>query len=237
MQQENEMNRMGTESIKGLMLSMGLPMIVSMVLQAMYNIVDSAFVSRIPVNGEAALNALTLAFPVQMLMVAIGVGTGVGINALLSKSLGQNDRERVNQVAGMLVLEVFANPLSAIFGLSGNTQALCVSAMHVITLSFVFAGANIAFQGVFQAIDGGLESLIISICRQFLFVLPLAWMLARRVSAGGNIWLVWTAFPVAEIASLLIACALMKRLYHRRIAPLPSGKTTGRQGRPARAHG
>lgn len=69
--------------VNKLMLSMGIPMILSMVLQAVYNIVDSMFVSNMAENGEAALNALTLAFPVQMIMVAVGIGTGVGVNALV----------------------------------------------------------------------------------------------------------------------------------------------------------
>lgn len=80
------MNKMGTVPVKKLMLSMGIPIIISMMLQALYNIVDSAFVSNME-GGEQALNALTLAFPVQMLMVAVGIGTGVGVNVLLSKSL------------------------------------------------------------------------------------------------------------------------------------------------------
>ena len=82
MSEELSMNKLGTMKISKLMLSMGIPMILCMMLQAVYNIVDSAFVSNMPVNGEMALNALTLAFPVQMLMVAIGIGTGVGTNAL-----------------------------------------------------------------------------------------------------------------------------------------------------------
>lgn len=91
---------MGTAPVGELMLSMGIPMILSMMLQALYNIVDSAFVSNMADSGEAALNALTLAFPVQMLMVAISIGTGVGTGALLSKSLGQGNRKKVNQTAG-----------------------------------------------------------------------------------------------------------------------------------------
>lgn len=87
---------MGTVPVPKLMLSMGIPMIFSMMLQALYNIVDSAFVSNMPGEGETALNALTLAFPVQVLLVAIGIGTGVGVNALLSKSLGQGNRKKVN---------------------------------------------------------------------------------------------------------------------------------------------
>lgn len=93
-------NDMGTKSVNKMMLSMGIPMILSMMLQAVYNIVDSAFVSNMKGTGEAAMNALTLAFPVQMLMVAIGIGTGVGANVLLSKSLGQGDKEKASKTAG-----------------------------------------------------------------------------------------------------------------------------------------
>lgn len=75
--EQKSVEKMGTVPIQKLMLTMGLPVIISMMLQAFYNIVDSAFVSNME-GGEDALNALTLAFPVQMLMVAIGVGTGVG---------------------------------------------------------------------------------------------------------------------------------------------------------------
>lgn len=103
MNEEVTRNKMGTEPVNRLMISMGLPMIISMVLQAAYNIVDSAFVSNMKGTGELALNALTLAFPVQMLMVAIGVGTGVGTNALLAKSLGQGNRERASRAAGNAV--------------------------------------------------------------------------------------------------------------------------------------
>jgi Na+-driven multidrug efflux pump len=97
---------MGTASIKTLMLKMGLPMILSMVVQAFYNIVDSYFVSNMQDTGgvsgmgEYGVNALTLAFPIQMLMIALGVGTGVGVNALLSRSLGQGDQEKASRIAG-----------------------------------------------------------------------------------------------------------------------------------------
>lgn len=451
MKEEMTTNKLGTMKISRLMLSMGIPMILSMVLQAVYNIVDSAFVSNMPNNGELALNALTLAFPVQMLMVAIGIGTGVGTNALLSKCIGQGDYKRASRVAGnaiflaiiiyllfllfglfgadiyassqtanpqikemtvqylkicctlsmgivffsifekllqatgnaiystiaqiagavtniildpiliyglfglpemgvsgaayatiigqivsallglifhltknkevsnglrymkpdfiiirsiysiglpaiiaqalmsimtygmniilvsisesavtayglyykiqqfvlfaafglrdaitpivsfnhgmrsksrvkegikygmlytiiimivgMLAIEIFAEPFSAMFGLSGETQEICVGAMRIISLSFVFAGMNIAFQGIFQALDGGLESLIISVLRQFVFVLPVAWefsLLAK--SSADMIWTVWTAFIVAEGLSCLIAVLFMKKI-------------------------
>lgn len=106
MKENVKLNKMGTQPIYKVMLTMGIPMILSMVLQACYNIVDSMFVARIPDTngisnmGEYAVNALTLAFPVQMLIVAFSIGTGVGVNALLAKSLGQNNKEKVAFVAG-----------------------------------------------------------------------------------------------------------------------------------------
>lgn len=100
MEKENSIKKMSETPVDKLMLSMGIPMIVSMVLQAFYNIVDSAFVSNMKSGGDQALNALTLAFPVQMLMVAVSIGTGVGMNALLAKSLGQGDKKRAAKIAG-----------------------------------------------------------------------------------------------------------------------------------------
>lgn len=89
MENNSSIKKMSETPVSRLMLSMGIPMIISMLLQAFYNIVDSAFVSNMKDGGEAALNALTLAFPVQVLMIAVSIGTGVGTNALLSKSLGR----------------------------------------------------------------------------------------------------------------------------------------------------
>jgi Na+-driven multidrug efflux pump len=124
-------------------------------------------------------------------------------------------------VIGLLVIEIFATPFSALFGLSGSTQTLCISAMRIISLSFVFAGINIAYQGIFQALDSGLESLIISILRQFLFVLPVAWFFARIAKNNSSmIWLVWTTFIIAEGLSCLVATFFMKRINRQIISKL-----------------
>lgn len=452
-------HKMAAMPVNKLMISMGVPMIISMMLQAVYNIVDSAFVANMEGNGEMALNALTLAFPVQMLMVAIGIGTGVGVNALLAKSMGQGDLEKAGKTAGngvllmaviyvvfllfglfgtegyiasqtknpiiaematsylkiccvwsfgilyfslyekvlqatgksvystiaqitgavinvildpimiygwlgcpelgvkgaayatvigqiasalvgfilhlnankeiknklsdmkpsgrivksiysigfaaiiaqalmsvmtyllnvifvrigenvvtayglyykiqqfilfaafglrdaitpiisfnhgmgskerikdgvkygliytlgimllgFLGLEVLAEPFAGIFGLSGETKDLCISAMRVISTSYVFAGANIAFQGIFQALDSGLESLIISVCRQFLFVIPVAYMFAEIVLSGVcGTWLVWVSFVIAEILSVFVSVVFMKRVNKNTIASM-----------------
>ena len=103
-----------------LMIQMGIPMIFSMALQAVYNIVDSAFVGNMKVGSESALNALTLVFPVQMLMVAIGIGTGVGTNALLARTLGQGNGKKAAKVAGnSLFLGVVIYAVCLLFGIFG----------------------------------------------------------------------------------------------------------------------
>lgn len=115
-----ESNRMKEIPVKKLMLQMGVPMILSMALQAVYNIVDSAFVGNMSVGSEAALNALTLVFPVQMLMVAVGVGTGVGTNALLAMTLGQENQEKAAKIAGnSLFLGVVIYVVCLLFGICG----------------------------------------------------------------------------------------------------------------------
>lgn len=89
-------NKMGFMPVNKLLITMSLPMMASMLVQALYNVVDSIFVSRI---DENALTAVSLAFPLQSLMIALGTGTGVGINALLSKSLGEKDFEKADKTA------------------------------------------------------------------------------------------------------------------------------------------
>lgn len=115
-----ESNRMREMPVNKLMVQMGIPMILSMALQAVYNIVDSAFVGNMKVGSEAALNALTLVFPVQMLMVAIGIGTGVGTNALLARTLGRGDNRKAAKVAGnSLLLGVIIYAVCLLFGIFG----------------------------------------------------------------------------------------------------------------------
>lgn len=89
-------NKMGVMPVNRLLLSMSVPMMISMLIQALYNVVDSIFVSRI---SENALTAVSLAFPIQNVMIAVAVGTSVGVNALLSKSLGERDFDRANKTA------------------------------------------------------------------------------------------------------------------------------------------
>lgn len=108
-------NRMGTEHIPSLLMKMALPMMLSMLVQALYNVVDSIFVAKI---SEDALTALSVAFPLQNLMIAFAVGLGVGINSLLSRALGEKDRQKADAAAGNgLFLELCAALLFVFIGL------------------------------------------------------------------------------------------------------------------------
>ena len=447
-----ESNRMKEMPVNKLMVQMGIPMILSMALQAVYNIVDSAFVGNMKVGSEAALNALTLVFPVQMLMVAIGVGTGVGTNALLAMTLGQGNTKKAAKVAGnslflgavmyvvwllfgifgvkayissqtvdpqvismgtsylriccvisfgiiffslfekllqatgrslystigqvvgavvniildpimiyglgpvpemgvegaayatvigqvvsalllfifhirlnkefehsisymkpsfTIVKEIYAIGLPAIiaqalmsimvyvmnlilkfspsaqtayglfykvqqfvlflaFGLrdaitpiiayaygmgskkrirdgikygilytvalmiigtliteifpgafatlfnAGQSREYFISAMRIISISFLFAGINVAYQGIFQAVEGGIESLVISLLRQFVIILPLAGIFSVFVRNGQmGVSLIWWAFPITELIACLVGYVFLKRIQNR----------------------
>ena len=110
-------NKMRTMPVGKLLFTMALPLAISMLVQAIYNVVDSIYVSRV---SESAVTALSLAFPIQNLMIGFSTGIGVGMNALLSKSLGEGNRERANRAAGNgILLSLIAVALFMIFGFVG----------------------------------------------------------------------------------------------------------------------
>ncbi len=111
-------NKMGTMPIRPLLITMSLPMILSMLVQAMYNIIDSIFVAQL---GEAALTAVSMAFPIQTLLIAVSSGTCVGVNALLSRSLGAQDQEEAQKAAvNGIFLAIVGAICFALFGLLGS---------------------------------------------------------------------------------------------------------------------
>lgn len=111
-------NKMGVMPINSLLLSMAVPIMISMLVQALYNIVDSIFVAKV---SENAFTAVSLAFPVQSLMIAVATGTGVGINALLSRGLGEKKQEFVDKIANhAVILAIFSGILFMVLGLVGS---------------------------------------------------------------------------------------------------------------------
>ena len=118
--QAGKLNKLADWPIRTLILSMGMPMVLSMVLQAVYNIVDTIFVSHME-NGATAVLALTDSYSIQLLIVAVGVGTGIGINALLSKTLGERNFEKASCIAGNgIFLAVCIYAVFLLFGIFGT---------------------------------------------------------------------------------------------------------------------
>ena len=165
MQQNQSQNPMAVEPVPKLMARIGLPIVLSMILQAAYNVVDSADLARMATGDETALTALSLAFPVQLFMVAVSIGTGVGTNALLARLLGLGDKDRADAAVG-------------------NAQFL---------------------------------ALVISLCRQVLFVLPPVWALTRLVTGPENVSLVWWPLALGEAATLVVALVLYQKRAKKRI--------------------
>ena len=149
-------NKMGVMPIDKLLISMSLPMMISMLVQALYNIVDSIFVSRI---NEYALRAVSLAFPIQSLMIAVAVGTAVGINAFLSKTLGEKDFEKADIIARNGIFLAIASYVAfAVIGLlvsrpffASQTEVLEVREYGVTYLTICcVAGMGIFLQTTFE---------------------------------------------------------------------------------------
>mgnify|MGYP004499374563 CR=1 FL=1 len=184
--------------------------------------------------SENAVTAYSLYYKIQQFVLFAAFGLRDAITPVVSFNHGMRSKKRVKEgikygmiytiiimTAGLLIIEIFAEPFAKIFGLSGQTQSMCISAMRVISLSFIFAGINVALQGVFQALDSGFELLIISILRQFLLVVPVAYGFALiAVKNIEYIWLVWSTFPIAEVVSSIVAILFMKKINAKKINTL-----------------
>ena len=149
-------NKMGILPIPKLLYSMSLPMMISMLVQALYNIVDSMFVAKL---SEDALTAVSLAFPIQTLMIAVAGGTGVGINALLSRSLGERDYESANRAAqNGIFLTCISSIVFAILGAFGSKLFYLVQVDNPVIIEYgtqylsivTICAAGISFQITFE---------------------------------------------------------------------------------------
>ena len=214
---EQTQSKMATKHIKSLFWKLGLPMMLSMVLQALYNVVDSAFVTNMPDNGTLANEALTIAFPVQILIIAIGVGTGIGLNALLSKSLGKNDKETVNTVAGngiFLCFVIYA--VFLLFGLflserfiglfTNNREVLEMGASYLKICTCLSLGSigYTVFERFLQATGkttmstiSQIAGAVTNIILDYVFIFPLG------MGVAGAAW----ATVIGQFVSLFIAMA------------------------------
>lgn len=206
--------------------SIGLPAIIS---QALISVMTYGLNLIFGGISEAMVTAYGLYYKIQQFILFAAFGMRDAIMPITAFAYGMADRKRIRDsvklgqlytaiimLAGFIFIEISAAEFSEIFGLSGETQKLCISAMRIISVCFVFAGINIAFQGVFQAMNGGIESLIISFCRQIVFIFPFAIIFAGISKTNQDMnWLSWTTFPVAELLTAVISVLLFRRIWHK----------------------
>ena len=163
-------NKMGTWPIGKLLVNMALPLVISMLVQALYNVVDSIYVSRI---SESAVTALSLAFPIQNLLIGCATGVGVGVNSLLSKSLGEQNYERANRTAGNgFLLSSLFSALFVVFGLFFArpffaTQTTVAETLNggstylaIVTIGSIGIFIEILFERLLQASGNAFQSMI-----------------------------------------------------------------------------
>ena len=163
-------NKMGTWPIGKLLMNMALPLVISMLVQALYNVVDSIYVSRI---SESAVTALSLAFPVQNLLIGCATGVGVGVNSLLSKSLGEQNYDRANRTAGngfmlsclfavgFLIFGLFfARPFFATQTTVAETLEGGSAYLAIVTIGSIGVFIEILFERLLQATGNSFQSMI-----------------------------------------------------------------------------
>ena len=213
--------------IKGI-YSIGLPAIIAQALMSVMTYGLNVILGGI---GEGAVTAYGLYYKVQQFILFAAFGLRDAITPIVSFNYGMQDKRRIKDgikygllytliimVFGTILLEIFPELLANMFGLSGQTFDMCVSAMRVISVSFIFAGSNVAFQGIFQALDRGVESLVISLLRQLVLVLPVAWgfsIIAKNDNS--KIWLVWSTFIIVEAVCFVIASIFMRNIRKKKI--------------------
>lgn len=218
MNEKIQTNEMGRKTVSVLLVKIGLPMVLSMILQSIYNIVDTAFVINMGEDGAAGNLALTYSFPIQILIIALGVGTGIGINALLSKNLGEGNLKKVNAIVGNgIFLGICMYVIFLLFGIffaepfiamqSGGNEKATMMGTEYLRICCVFSVGAVGFtvyERFLQATGKSLYSTIAQIAGavanivlDYVFIYPL------NMGIAGAAW----ATVTGQIISLILAMA------------------------------
>ena len=211
--------------------AIGLPAIISQALLTVMTYSLNLILAVMPDVGQNAVTVYGLYYKIQQLIIFAAFGVRDAITPVVAFNYGLRSRVRVQQgirwglgyTAGLMLLgylgvELLAQPLAGLFSLSATTHTMCVDCMRIVSQGFLFAGLCIAFQGVFQALECGVESLIISLCRQVVFVLPPVWLLTRFVTGPENVSLVWWPLALGEVVTLMVALVLYNKRAKKRFA-------------------
>ena len=214
-------------NIIGRIYSVGIPTIVlnsiSSVMTFGMNLILGA------ISTSTAVAVFNVYFKLQSFVFMPVFGLNNGMVPIVSYNFGARKRKRLTDtvqfcailavgimLVGLVVIQLFAAPILGIFEASDEMLRIGVPALRIISLCFVFAGFNIICSSTFQALGNGVLSMIMSIGRQMVVLLPAAYLL----SLTGNVTAVWWAFPIAEIASLAMALLFLRRIFREVITPL-----------------
>ena len=231
-------NKMASKPIQKILWTMGLPMVFSMVLQALYNVVDTIFVVNMGEAGIKANLALTYVFPIQILMIAIGVGTGIGINALLSRSLGEQNKERIALTLGNgIFLGMVIYLLFLIFGLFGSKWFLTIQTddleviemgtnyLRIVTMLSIGAIGFCVYERFLQATGKTVHSTIAQVAGALTnIILDYVFIYPMSMGVEGAAY----ATIIGQIVSLIVAIifhyALNKEVKHGFKDIIPNSK-------------
>lgn len=209
--------------------SIGLPAIIA---QALMSIMVYAMNLILKFNPSAQ-TAYGLFYKVQQFVLFLAFGLRDAITPIIAFAYGMGSRKRIKDgirygllytvtlmLLGILITEAFPNAFATLFN-AGQSREYFIGAMRIISISFLFAGINVAYQGIYQALNGGLESLIISLLRQLVIILPLAAIFSAFVRNGQmGVSLIWWAFPITEFVSCLAGYVFLKKIQRNKVEKL-----------------
>ena len=216
-------------------LAVGIPSTIMQAIGSVMNVGMNAILSGFE-QSNAALNVMSVYFKLQSFIFMPVFGLSTGIIAILAYNYGARNKERIYSciktaliwacvimLIGTLIFMLFPEQLMSIFESDANPELtsqmtdIGVVAMRIISSSFIMAAIGITLSTVFQAVGKGVYSMVVSICRQLVILLPAAWLLARLT---GSVYAVWWCFPIAEIAALIISIYYFRKCDRKLFAPM-----------------
>ena len=213
--------------------SIGLPAIIAQALMSIMVYVMNLILKF----NAAAQTAYGLFYKVQQFVLFLAFGLRDAITPIIAFAYGRGSKKRINDgirygltytivlmAVGILITELFPESFAGLFN-AGQSREYFIDAMRIISISFLFAGVNVAYQGIYQALNGGIESLVISLLRQLVIILPLAGVFSIFVRNGQmGVSLIWWAFPITEFLSCLVGYVLLKRIKKYRVGEITDEK-------------
>lgn len=209
--------------------AIGLPAIIAQALMSIMVYVMNLILKFSP----SAQTAYGLFYKVQQFVLFLAFGLRDAITPIIAFAYGMGSKKRIRDgikygliytavlmIFGIIITEVFTGAFATLFN-AGPSRTYFIGAMRIISISFIFAGINVAYQGIYQALEGGIESLVISLLRQLVLILPLAGIFSIFVRNGQmGVSFIWWAFPITEFIACLVGYVFLKKIKKNKVESL-----------------